>query len=246
MRQIRVVLAEDHALLREGLSKLIDGQPDLHLVGTAGDLPGLLELIARKAPHVVVTDIRMPPTSTDEGIQAAAFVRTQHPEMGVVVLSQYANPSYALALLAEGSAGRAYLLKERVTGVDDLLRAIREVAAGRSVIDPAVVEALVSANIRRPMSDLERAALALNNRVDVARFDAASTFPLPGVPVKQKVTAVLAFGPPVHSRRSVRPRGSASDRTGPLCNTNSIPTHLPSTHGELSPRILNPSTTSFT
>ena len=156
MREIRVVLAEDHALLREGLSKLIDGQLDLHLVGTTGDLPGLLELIERKAPHVVVTDIRMPPTSTDEGIQAAAFVRTHHAEMGVVVLSQYANPSYALALLADGSAGRAYLLKERVTGVDDLLRAIREVAAGRSVIDPAVVEALVSANIRRPMSDLER------------------------------------------------------------------------------------------
>jgi DNA-binding NarL/FixJ family response regulator len=125
-------------------------------VGTAGDLPELLALIDETKPDVVVTDIRMPPTGTDEGIRAAAYVRDNHPTVGVVVLSQYSNPAYALALLAEGSAGRAYLLKERVAGVDDLMHAIREVAAGSSVIDAAVVEALVNASVRRPTSDLER------------------------------------------------------------------------------------------
>jgi len=156
MGSIRIVLAEDNALLREGVAKLFEAQDDVDLVGTAGDLPDLLALIDETKPDVVVTDIRMPPTGTDEGIKAALYVRDNHPTVGVVVLSQYSNPAYALALLAEGSAGRAYLLKERVAGVDDLMHAIREVAAGGSVIDAAVVEALVSANVRRPASDLER------------------------------------------------------------------------------------------
>ncbi|MEY2459932.1 MAG: hypothetical protein QOG30_1762 [Acidimicrobiaceae bacterium] len=156
MGSIRIVLAEDNALLREGVTKLLEAQDDVELVGTAGDLPELLALIDDTKPDVVVTDIRMPPTGTDEGIKAAAYVRDHHPAVGVVVLSQYANPAYALALLAEGSAGRAYLLKERVAGVDDLMHAVREVAAGGSVIDAAVVEALVNANVRRPASDLER------------------------------------------------------------------------------------------
>lgn len=153
---IRVLLAEDNALLREGVARLIDATTDLELAGSAGDLPELLAAIEAEKPDVVVTDIRMPPTGTDEGIQAANLLRTEHPDVGVVVLSQYANPAYALALLAEGSAGRAYLLKERVGGVDDLVHAIREVADGGSVIDPAVVEALVAANARAPRSDLER------------------------------------------------------------------------------------------
>ena len=156
MGSIRIVLAEDNALLREGVAKLFEAQDDVDLVGTAGDLPDLLALIDETKPDVVVTDIRMPPTGTDEGIKAALYVRDNHPTVGVVVLSQYSNPAYALALLAEGSAGRAYLLQERVAGVDDLMHAIREVAAGGSVIDAAVVEALVSANVRRPASDLER------------------------------------------------------------------------------------------
>jgi DNA-binding NarL/FixJ family response regulator len=156
MASIRVVLAEDNVLLREGVTKLFEAQDDIDVVGVAGDLPGLLALIDDATPDVVVTDIRMPPTGTDEGIKAAAHVREQHPEIGVVVLSQYANPAYALALLADGSAGRAYLLKERVGGVDDLMHAVREVAAGRSVIDAAVVETLVNANVRKPASDLER------------------------------------------------------------------------------------------
>jgi DNA-binding NarL/FixJ family response regulator len=153
---IRVVLAEDNALLREGVARLIDATADLELVGSVSDLPALLAAIADQMPDVLVTDIRMPPTGTDEGIQAANQLRTEHPEVGVVVLSQYANPAYALALLAEGSAGRAYLLKERVGGVDDLVHAIREVAAGGSVIDPAVVEALVAANARSTASDVDR------------------------------------------------------------------------------------------
>jgi DNA-binding NarL/FixJ family response regulator len=153
---IRVVLAEDNVLLREGVSRLIAGQDDLDLVGVAGDLPDLMAVIDAEKPDVVVTDIRMPPTGTDEGIQAASRLRHDHPSVGVVVLSQYANPAYALALLSDGSAGRAYLLKERVSDVEDLLAAIREVAAGGSVIDPKVVESLVAATARSTPSDLDR------------------------------------------------------------------------------------------
>ena len=152
---IRVVLAEDNVLLRDGMARLVDAQADLELVGLAGDLPGLLELIEKEEPDVVVTDIRMPPTGTDEGIRAAATLRQQHPGIGVVVLSQYAEPAYALALLADGSEGRAYLLKERVSEVDELLNAVREVAAGGSVIDPKVVESLVAGR-RGPTSELHR------------------------------------------------------------------------------------------
>jgi len=148
------VLAEDNALLRDGMARLIESEPGLELAGTAADLPELVELAAREQPDVVVTDIRMPPTSTDEGIRAANHLRETQPATGVVVLSQYANPDYALALLEHGSSGRAYLLKERVTDVEELLRAIREVARGGAVIDPSVVEMLVSA--RRPTSALDR------------------------------------------------------------------------------------------
>ncbi len=152
---IRVVLAEDNTLLREGIARLLERADEIDLVGTAGDRPALEALIAAEAPDVVVTDIRMPPTGTDEGIQIAAALRADRPEVGVVVLSQYADPAYALALLEGGSEGRAYLLKERVSEVDDLLAAIREVAAGGSVIDSKVVESLVST--KRPQTgELQR------------------------------------------------------------------------------------------
>ena len=150
---MRIVLAEDNALLREGLARLIERAPGLDLVGTAGSYDEVLALVDQA--DVVVTDIRMPPTGTDEGIRLANHLRAERPEVGVVVLSQHAEPAYALALLEAGSAGRAYLLKERVADVDDLLAAIKEVAAGGSVVDPKVVEALVSAN-RRPTSDVDR------------------------------------------------------------------------------------------
>jgi DNA-binding NarL/FixJ family response regulator len=156
MSTVRVVLAEDNALLRQGVEKLIGQQEGLELVGTADDLPGLLALVEEVEPAVVVTDIRMPPTGTDEGIQAAAHLREHRPEIGVVVLSQYANPEYALALLADGSARRAYLLKETIAGVDELATAIRTVADGGSVVDPAVVDALVGASAPRRPSDLDR------------------------------------------------------------------------------------------
>jgi DNA-binding NarL/FixJ family response regulator len=143
MTRIRVVLAEDHVLLREGTSRLVAANADMELAGAAGDLPGLLALSERERPDVVVTDIRMPPTGTDEGIQAATWIREHLPRTGVVVLSQYVQPGYAVALLEGGSAGRAYLLKERIGNVDELASAIRAVAAGGSVIDPMVVDQLV-------------------------------------------------------------------------------------------------------
>jgi DNA-binding NarL/FixJ family response regulator len=156
MGQVRVVLAEDNALLRQGVEKLIAHEDGLELVGTANDLPGLLALVETAEPDVVVTDIRMPPTGTDEGIRAAAHLRVHRPGVGVVVLSQYANPEYALALLADGSARRAYLLKESIAGVDELVRAIQTVAEGGSVVDPAVVDSLVGASAPRRPSDLDR------------------------------------------------------------------------------------------
>jgi DNA-binding NarL/FixJ family response regulator len=153
---VRVVVAEDNVLVREGITKVLDAQPALDLAGACGDLDALLALVAETTPDVVVTDIRMPPTGTDEGIRAAEQLRHSHPEVGVVVLSQYVEPSYALALLEGGSARRAYLLKERVSDPAQLVAAIEEVARGGSVIDPTVVETLVTARGARPSSPLER------------------------------------------------------------------------------------------
>jgi len=151
-----VVLAEDNSLLRHGLVRLVEAAPDLELVGSAADLPALRALIETQSPDVVVTDIRMPPTNTDEGIRAAAALRESHPEIGVVVISQYVSPHYALKLFEHGSAGRAYLLKERVGHRIQLLEAIREVAAGGSVVDPKVVDVLVEARMRAKNSLLSR------------------------------------------------------------------------------------------
>jgi DNA-binding NarL/FixJ family response regulator len=149
MAKIRVVLAEDNVLLREGVSRLVSANEEFELVGTAPDLPQLLALVREQQPDVVVTDIRMPPAGTDEGIQAAAWLHEHRPGVGVVVLSQYTAPSYAMTLLEHGSAGRAYLLKERVASVDELARAIRAVAEGGSVIDPMVVDELVRSRSRQ-------------------------------------------------------------------------------------------------
>jgi DNA-binding NarL/FixJ family response regulator len=154
MDTIRIVLAEDNVLLREGISRLIGAREDFELVGVAADLPQLLAQVEQHVPDVVVTDIRMPPTGKDEGIQAAAWLRTHRPDIGVVILSQYTNPEYALALLEGGSAGRAYLLKERVAGARELADAICTVARGGSVIDAEVVDVLVAARSARRQSDL--------------------------------------------------------------------------------------------
>jgi len=153
---IRVVVAEDHALLRQGLERMLSAAADIELAGSAADLPSLLALVEEAVPDVVVTDIRMPPTGTDEGIRLAAQLRAERPEIGVVVLSQHADAAYALALLADGSARRAYLLKERVADVDELLAAVREVAAGGSRIDPQVVDQLVSGKRGQAGSELSR------------------------------------------------------------------------------------------
>jgi DNA-binding NarL/FixJ family response regulator len=151
---IRLVLAEDHYLVREGVRRLLETQPDLEVAAACGDLDSLLAAVEAEEPDVVVTDIRMPPDGVDEGIQAAARLRETNPEVGVVVLSQYSQPHYALALLESGTARRAYLLKERVEDVEQLVAAIRSVAAGGSMIDPKVVEALVADKSRAERSPL--------------------------------------------------------------------------------------------
>ena len=153
---IRVVLAEDHYLVREGVQRLLEPVSDVEVAGVCHDLDSLLDAVDEKRPDVVVTDIRMPPGNADEGIQAAERLRETHPGVGVVVLSQYATPSYALALLDQGSAGRAYLLKERVEDVEQLVAAIRTVAEGGSMIDPKVVDALVAENARNEDSPLNQ------------------------------------------------------------------------------------------
>ncbi|GAB1691984.1 response regulator transcription factor [Krasilnikovia sp. M28-CT-15] len=146
---IRVVLAEDSALLRQGVAGLIRSEPDLEVVASCADLPELVEAIGRHRPDVVLTDIRMPPTRTDEGIRAAEHCRAEHPGMGVLLLSQYVDARYVRALLAQGTDGRGYLLKERVADVAELVAAVRTVAGGGSVFDPKVVEALVRGRDRR-------------------------------------------------------------------------------------------------
>jgi DNA-binding NarL/FixJ family response regulator len=154
---IRVVLGEDSLIVREGVRQLLDSDPEMEVVAVAGDMDSLRDACAREAPDVLITDIRMPPTNTDEGIRFAAEARDAHPELGVVVLSQYDDPGYALALLDHGSDRRAYLLKQRVHNRAELTAAIRAVASGGSMIDPKIVEALVRARseaARSPLNEL--------------------------------------------------------------------------------------------
>ncbi len=153
---IRLVLADDQFLVREGVRRLLEAQEDLDVAAVCDDLDSLLAAVEAQRPDVVVTDIRMPPGGADEGIQAATRLRETNPEIGVVVLSQYATPSYALALLEGGSERRAYLLKERVKDVDQLVEAIRTVAEGGSVMDPKVVDALVAETARGADSPLNQ------------------------------------------------------------------------------------------
>ncbi len=152
---IRVVLAEDNYLAREGIVRVLEAIEEVDLVATCGDLDALRAAIDSTGPDVVVTDIRMPPSNTDEGIRLADELRTSRPEIGVVVLSQHTDPLYAIALFDQGSSGRAYLLKERVRDRDELSRAVREVAAGGSVVDPRIVEGLLSVHSPGDLSPLE-------------------------------------------------------------------------------------------
>ncbi len=154
---IRVVFGEDNYLVRQGVLRVLELEPDIELTAVCEDLPSLNQAIDAEKPDVVLTDIRMPPTNLDEGIQVADRVRQTSPGTGVVVLSQFAAPEYALALLEQGADGRAYLLKDRIgdDGVG-LAGAIREVARGGSVIDPRVVETLVAGRSRTasPLDEL--------------------------------------------------------------------------------------------
>ena len=152
----RLVVAEDAYLIREGIRSALERDKDeVEVLEYCPDLDSLLHAVEEHRPNVVITDIRMPPGETDEGIRAAVLLRETHPNVGVVVLSQYAEPRYALALLEGGSAGRAYLLKERVDDVEQLVGAIRAVAEGGSVVDPKVVDALMADRVRPESSALD-------------------------------------------------------------------------------------------
>lgn len=146
---LRVVVAEDVLIVREGVLRMLGYQDDLEVVAAVEDLPTLLAAVDELAPDVVLTDIRMPPTGTDEGIQAALTLRDSHPQLGVVVLSQHIDANWALELFARGSERRAYLLKERVSEPGQLVAAIREVAGGGSVVDPKVVESLLASRTHK-------------------------------------------------------------------------------------------------
>src|SRR5215471_2675085 len=141
--KITVFLADDSLIVREGVRALLNAQADLDVVGAASDFDGLVQGASDTNPQVIVTDIRMPPDFQNEGIEAAKIVRMRNPGTGVVVLSQYDEPEYAISLLSEGAAGYAYLLKDHIGDGDQLVRAVREVATGGSMLDPAIVHAIV-------------------------------------------------------------------------------------------------------
>ncbi len=163
---LRVVLAEDDLLVREGLSALLSTIDGFEVAAAASSMPELFESVERHDPDVVVTDIRMPPDHHDEGIRAAKELRARRPDLGVLVLSQFVGPSYAIELLHDGTTGRGYMLKDRINEVDRLAAAVRTVADGGSFIDDAVVDALVRARTRMvdtplaTLTDREREVLS--------------------------------------------------------------------------------------
>lgn len=214
---LRVVIAEDNYLVREGVRRLLEDSGEVDVVAGTGDAAELLDAVRRLAPHAVLTDIRMPPGHHIEGIEAARAIRTAHPDTGVVVLSQHADESYALALFADGSAGLGYLLKDRIGDLEDLVHALREVRAGGSVIDPQIVDTLVrrrsAAGESSPLAALsprelevlrQMAAGKTNAGIEQALFLSTSTVEkhvnaiftklrLPETGVHRRVAAVLAF-----------------------------------------------------
>ena len=149
---LRIALAEDNYIVREGIEQLLRGDEEIDVIASCPDMPSLLAAVEADPPEVVLTDIRMPPEPDDAGIQIASRLRETHPAIGVVVLSQYSEPGYVLRLLDAGSEGRAYLLKERIGDRSQLIRAIRAVADGGSVIDPKIVEVLVRARSRAELA----------------------------------------------------------------------------------------------
>src|SRR3989441_7305564 len=207
---IRVVLADDSLIVREGVRELLQSVDGIALVATCTDLDSLQAAVEREHPDVVLTDIKMPPTNTDEGIRMAEALRSSAPSIGVVVLSQDAEPEYARARLDKGAAGRAYLLRERVSDLDHLVNAIREVARGGSVVDTKVIETLIaerSRNKRSALADLthrEREVLAVvaegKNNAAIAR-----AFHLTEGAVEKHISSIfsklgLSEEPAVHRR----------------------------------------------
>jgi DNA-binding NarL/FixJ family response regulator len=162
--RISIVIAEDSLLMRDSVSRALSTNSDVSVVGVAEDYDSAVALVEKHRPTVVVTDVRMPPTSTDEGIRLARWMRTAHPDVAVIVLSNYADPQYAAGLLDGGTAGRGYLLKERVSHFDELGEAVRQVASGGTILDPLVVEALLaqprSATILSRLTPREREVLS--------------------------------------------------------------------------------------
>ncbi|HEU5082031.1 MAG TPA: response regulator transcription factor [Acidimicrobiales bacterium] len=207
---IRIVLADDHYLVREGVAALMATEADLELVATCADHDETLAAVEQHRPDVLVTDIRMPPTGTDEGVRIAARLRTERPEVGVVVLSQYVEPPYALDLLEDGSAGRAYLLKERVSDIDELVAAVRAVASGGSWIDPKVVDALVAARATSadsPLRHLTPRELDVLSEIATGKNNAAiaDALVLSGRAVEKHINSIfsklgLSEEPAVHRR----------------------------------------------
>jgi class 3 adenylate cyclase/ActR/RegA family two-component response regulator len=181
--RITVLLADDNLIVREGVRAIIEMEDDLEVVGTAGDYPELIATAEQNVPQVVVTDIRMPPTFQREGIDAAQYVRKINPGTGIVILSQYDEPEFAIALLSGGSAGFAYLLKDRVAEADELVRAIRAVAAGSSMLDPSIVDALVA-----PVTDSRDLAPAEHELLQMI----AEGRPIKAIAAAQQTTAGAA------------------------------------------------------
>ena len=174
--QLRVIIAEDDYLLREGTRRLLEDSEEVDVVAAVGTAVELLDAVERMQPHAVLTDIRMPPGHHMEGIEAARTIRSRHPEVGVVVLSQYSDELYAYELLKDGTAGLAYLLKERVSDLEALVRALREVVRGGSVIDAKVVEALLGRRAREEESAL--GTLSPREREVLAKMAEGSTNPV--------------------------------------------------------------------
>jgi DNA-binding NarL/FixJ family response regulator len=208
---IRVVVAEDSFLAREGIASILADIDDVELVELSRDLDELRSAVERTSPDIVLTDIRMPPTNTDEGIRFAAELRERHPEMGVVVLSQHAEPRYAMALFNAGSDRRAYLLKERLRDKGELSRAIHDVAAGRSLVDSRVVDKLVSSRQRRDseLGKLTRRELEILSLIAEGRSNGAiaSSLGITKRAVERHINAIflkLDLGKPEDVSRRVK------------------------------------------